>query len=122
MFSQIQKKLPDENMIKNIVKDPQLFNYIVQNELVEQIIPILPYYLINKDDIPVLPRTCEKYIFKDNKKINCKLSFAEFIHKKKVVLRKNSLCVLLSARYKCDTHTKSRNDFATHELVLEEDI
>ena len=118
LFQEIQAKLPQENMITEILKNHQMFNYVIENSLIEKIFPILPYYLVDYESHkPVLPRICEHY--QGEKK--CKLSYNEFVLKKTLVLQKNSLSNLLSVKYKCVTHPKSQNDLATHKLELQDD-
>ena len=108
MFQNLQKKMKNENMIEKVRMTPIILNYVIKNNLLFQIYPLLNYYLINKNFKPVLPRVCEDYVSEQTN--NCQMEFNKFLLKRTFVFQKKSISILYSASYKCNLHNKSKKN------------
>ena len=120
MFKDLQKKLEDERMFQFVAKNPQYFNYILKNDLINQVYPTLFYYFIDeKTKKPCLPRCCRK----SNYKKPCDIIFDRFEELQTLVLDIDKLYVMCTAIYKCKNHENSTIHISKHdELMLQPDI
>ena len=120
IFSQLQEQMPNENMIDYALSNINFFNYIIANKIIQQIYPLTFYYLVDKNGIPCLPRICPEYNINDNKL--CKMSFVKFNYNNLLILDKDSLSIMCSEVYKCDTHKGNHTHLSNHNLSLQDDM